>query len=143
MATVTQKEVLHGRASLMHHQRHRAWGCPLPGMAAGCEGGCAARGAQGCASEQGPCALSMCQGRILLPARVNVQPAWDHLTMLGEKLWVKMRPWPGQGLSAVEAVLHGSGLVKAPHHPQDTGRGCFGRRTSRQHLSEREALSAL
>jgi len=52
-------------------------------MVAGREGGCAARGAQGCPSEQGPTALSLCQGRTLLPARVSAQPAWDHLTVLG------------------------------------------------------------
>ena len=53
------------------------------GWLQGCEGGCAARGAQGCPSEQGPCALSVCQGWTLLPARVSTQPAWDHLMVLG------------------------------------------------------------
>ena len=82
----------------------------------GSECGCAPMGAQGCPSEQGPCTPGGCvpgQGT-LPPARVSTQPARRHPHgAAGRSCGWKEQPLAGQGPSAAERVLRGSGLLTA------------------------------
>ena len=107
-----------------------------------CEARCAAMGTQGCSSEQGPFAPGGCvlgQGLCCLPGSALSLPrrSAQHCR---EKLWVEgATPGrAGQGPHAVERVLHGSGLLTAPHHPQD-----FSRRTSMQGLPQKKGVCPL
>jgi len=115
-----EEDVLQRRASLLHYQSEgqgmmaafswgRLWRCAA---------GCAARCAQGCPSEQGPVPQGLCTGaRTLLLARISTQPAWGALK--SSSSWRKKQTLAGKNPSALERVLHGSGLLRPPDHPQD------------------------
>ena len=62
----------------------------------------------------------------LPPARVSTQPAQGapHGAVERSCGW-KERPLAGQGPSAVERVLHGSGLLTAPDHPTTLAEPAF------------------
>ena len=113
----------------------------LSGRAANCEAGCAARGAQGCPSEQGPCTPGGCvlgQGLCHLPGSALSLPGELPTVLWGEAVAAR-----GDSQQEAKTVLHGSGLLTAPGYRHDIDRESFGRRTSRQHFPEREAVCAL
>lgn len=68
------------------------------------------------------------RARTLPPARVNAQPALGSPHGGGRNIsgWKEQPPdRAGQDPSAVERVLHGSGLLAAPDHSEDICRGSF------------------
>ena len=143
-----EKDVLESRAPLPHHQRHRA--CRLPSPRDGCRAvkvGVRAGVLRAVLQSRVPVSQgtvcwardsAACQGQ--LSACPGSSP-WR----CGEKLWVEgVTPVVSrQGPSAVVRVLHGSCFLPAPDHPQDICRGSFWRRTSRQHLPERNGAHVL
>ena len=97
------------------------------GRLQGCEGRCAARGAQGRPSELGPCTPGGCvlgQGLCHLPGSPLSLPGELPTALRGEAVGGRSDPRQdrtgqgraGQGPSAVERVLRGSGLLPGPHH---------------------------
>ena len=113
-----------------------------------CEGGCAARGAQGCPSEQGPCTPGSCvlgQGLCRLPGSALSLPGELPTALWGEAMgrrygW-KEQPLSGQGPSTVERALHGSGLLTAPDHPTTLAEAAFQEEGQAKGYLEDEDLS--
>lgn len=75
-----------------------------------------------------PAAQGLCAGAgTLPPARLSTQPARELPTLLGEKLWGKEQALAGKEKCscALERVLCGSGLLRAPHLSEHVCRGSF------------------
>ena len=101
--------------------------CLHPGMAAECEGGCAARGAQGCPSEKGPRSQgAACWGRDSAAGQGKCCACLESSnSRVGRSCGWKKQLAAGQGPSADKRVLCGLGLLTAPDHPQDISEGTF------------------
>ena len=110
------------------------------GWLQGCEGGCAARGAQGCPSKQGPCSPGGCvlgQGPCHLPGSALSLPGELPTEVRGEAVRRRSDPLAGQG-PALEWVLHRSGLLTAADHYRTFPGEDFPRSRARQGLPKRE-----
>ena len=97
------------------------------GRLQGWEGGCAARAAPSCPSEQGLCTPGVvCWGRdsAACQGQHSACPG-SSLQSCEEKLWVEGETprEAGQGPSVVEKSPHGSGLLTDPDQPRIFTRG--------------------
>ena len=94
------------------------------GLLQGCEAGCAARGAEGCPSEQGPCTPGGCvpgQGLCRLPGSALSLPGELPMTRWGEAVGGRSHPLQGRVLVSREcSVGQGCSRLQIPtgHSPE-------------------------
>ena len=94
------------------------------GWLQGCEGGCAARGAQGCPSQQGPCTPGGCvlgQGLCRLPGSALSLPGELPTVLWGEGVGGRSSPCQGRVLLLLRGCCMGQGcsqLQITPGHWQ-------------------------
>ncbi len=96
----------------------------------GCAGGCAGRGAQGCPSEQGPCAPgAVCWGRDSASAGLSTQPARGAPHgVWGEAVGGRRDPHQGWVLLLLRGCCVGQGCSQLHVTTGKLPRGCFKRK---------------
>ena len=89
-----------------------------------CEAGCAARAAQGCPSQPGPCTLGGCvlrQGLCRLPGSALSLPGELPMTLWGEGMGRRSDPCQGRVLLLLRGCCMGQGCLQlqiTPRHWQ-------------------------